>query len=412
MSDVILQAGRNVRLYPWYRFLTNLIFWQAVWFLYVQSELSAAEAILLYAIYDISTTAMEVPSGYMSDRLGRKLTLIASVLTGAAGVALFAIGGGFWVFALAQVLIGASIAFTSGTDSALLYESLAIAGRSDEIEAQELRAWRFSFAGLAISAVLGGAIALTSFVWVYWLTALAFVVAFFLVLGFWEPRKPSEDSDEKFTLRSELTRLKSLKAYLTQPALIWLFALSVLMYGFSHIPFVFGQPFIQQVLVPFELSSETPLISGFVSAMMMILSLVVSLGALRLKRMIGLPAILLLAFGMQIAIIAALSFLASAAAIVFLLLRMVPSSISRPFVLAHIQPLLADDTRATYLSMQSFLGRILFALTLYFASFATSDSATMSLPELQTVLGAYAVIGLVFMIGLGVTVKSALSSRP
>mgnify|MGYP003564626886 CR=1 FL=1 len=70
----------NVPLYRWSRFLRNLLFWQAVWFLYFQNSLSAAEAILLYAVYDVATTALEVPSGYMSDRIGRRFTLLASAV--------------------------------------------------------------------------------------------------------------------------------------------------------------------------------------------------------------------------------------------------------------------------------------------------------------------------------------------
>ena len=52
--------ARNLRLYPWYQFFRSLLFWQAIWFLYFQQELSAAEAILLAATYDVATTALEV----------------------------------------------------------------------------------------------------------------------------------------------------------------------------------------------------------------------------------------------------------------------------------------------------------------------------------------------------------------
>ena len=72
--------NRNIPLYRWSRFLRNLIFLQAVWFLYFQTELSAAEAILLYAIFDVAVTMLEVPSSYMSDRLGCRKTLIQPVV--------------------------------------------------------------------------------------------------------------------------------------------------------------------------------------------------------------------------------------------------------------------------------------------------------------------------------------------
>ena len=151
---------RNIALYPWHRFARSLIFWQAVWFLYFQGELSAAEAILLYAVYDIATTALEVPSGWLSDRVGRRITPILSASAELAGAVLLVFGDSFLTFALGQVLLGAGAAFASGTDGALLFESLKSAGRGAEVERQELRAWRFSFTALAISAVTGGAMAL------------------------------------------------------------------------------------------------------------------------------------------------------------------------------------------------------------------------------------------------------------
>jgi len=168
---------RNVALYPWFKFFQNLIFWQAVWFLFFQSRLSGAEAVLLYAIYDVSTTAMEVPSGYMSDRLGRRFTVIMACFAGIIGAGLLIFGGGFWVFAAAQVAFGASAAFASGTDSALLYESLVLADRADEIEAQETRAWQFSLSALALSAFLGGVMAQGSDVLAFAAAGCAMAVA-------------------------------------------------------------------------------------------------------------------------------------------------------------------------------------------------------------------------------------------
>ncbi|MGI9356810.1 MAG: hypothetical protein ACR2PF_16830 [Rhizobiaceae bacterium] len=79
------EMAKNVGLYPWFKFFQNLVSWQAVWFLYFQCELSASEAILLYAVYDVATTVLKVPSGYLSDRLGRRITLIAAAIAGFAG---------------------------------------------------------------------------------------------------------------------------------------------------------------------------------------------------------------------------------------------------------------------------------------------------------------------------------------
>ncbi|MEI4196343.1 MFS transporter [Roseovarius sp. E0-M6] len=401
-------AVRTVALYPWFKLCQNLLFWQAMWFLFFQSRLSAAEAILLYAIYDVATTALEVPSGYMSDRLGRRVTLLASGAFSFASMLLIAFGDSFAAFALAQALLGAGMAFASGTDTALLYESLHASGRADEVERQELRAWRFSFVALATSAVLGGSIALIAPVLPFYASALAFAAMFFIVLRFHDPDLDMTDFPEG----AELARLDTLRATFAQPALRWLFVLSIVMYGFSHIPFVFGQPFIEEALAARDLDADAPFVSGIVTTLMMCLSLLMSLLAPSLRERLSLGSMLLLAFGMQIALTGALALSNAPIVIALLFLRMVPDALSKPFILARIQPALASASRATYISLQSFFARILFAVSLYLASGYGSGTGSLSYPQMQTILAAYALTGLGIWTGLALTRRKARLETP
>ena len=168
--------SRNIRLYPWFKFVQQLVFWQATWFLYFETHLSAAEAILLYVVSDISTTALEVPSGYMSDRVGRKFTLMLAAISGVAATLMLIFSSSFLQYAFANVLLTASAAFASGTDSSLLYESLKAEDRTAELEKAELIAWRYSFSALAISALTGGVLAFYDDLLPYICTAISTVV--------------------------------------------------------------------------------------------------------------------------------------------------------------------------------------------------------------------------------------------
>lgn len=389
-----MSTARNVRLYPWFKFFQNLMFWQAIWFLFFQSELSAAQAIMIYVFADIAATIFEVPSGFFSDRIGRKVTLITSVFAGFAAALMQAFGTEFWVFALAQVGIGLHFAFVSGTDSSLLYESLAKEGREDEIETHELRAWRFSFVALAISAVTGGAMALLGLRVPYFATAASFAALLIVVFLFVEPSMQDARKVGQAHWSEALGRA------LKTPVLMWLFALSALMYVFSHLPFVFGQPYIFAALDGLGLSANAPIVSGSVTALMMLLSVVTSWMAPGIRARIGLSGILLLAFAMQIILVAGLAVTSSVLAIALLLVRMVPDSFSRPFILARIQPLLPDDVRATYLSLQSLAAKLLFAVTLYLAAGSASNVGEMANSEIQTILQVYAGVGLVAFAGL------------
>ena len=388
-------ADRNVALYPWFKLFQSLMFSQAIWFLYFQSTLTPAQAIMLYAIGDLATTVLEVPSGYASDRFGRRATLLLAGLCSAVGALFLGVGESFAIFAVGQVMLGAGGAFVSGTDSAFLYEALSAAGREDETEAQELRAWRFTFIALAISAATGGAIAVYSYSLTFIISAISLAIAFVITLQFREQKTGAVTPQA-----GEVMHFGSLRAALKTPVLIWLFVLSVLMYIFSHIPYVFGQPFIQEALNAVGLGQDAPWISGIVTTAMMIISVVASLFAKTLRDRIGLVAILLLAFGMQIALSGVIALTNAPIVIAILLLRMVPDAFSKPFIIARIQPALNDDARATYLSLQSLGGRILFAATLFLASGSTKETGQMAYPEIQLILGSYVVVGCISLAAL------------
>jgi MFS family permease len=388
---------RNIALYPWFKFAQQLLFWQATWFLYFEAQVSAAGAILLYVIGDLATTVLEVPSGYMSDRLGRKVTLLTAGVSGLAGAALLVVGGGFAQFALANALLGAAWAFASGTDSSMLYESLKAEDRADEIEAAELRAWRFSFCGLALSAIVGGALAQVEARLPYVATAIAAGVLLTIIAMFREPPHAR--------LESHRDNLAAIRASLVHPTLRWLLCLALVMYVFSHIPFVFGQPFIREALAKAGYAIQAPLVSGSVTFLMMLISVLVSLVALPLRKRLGLAGILMLAFGMQVLLTGALAVSNSLFVIALLMLRMVPESLSQPFVRARILPLLPDGIRATYFSVQSLAGRLLFAVTLGLAAAESPDGTAMPYADMQVILGAYAVFGLVVLVALGVSAR-------
>lgn len=397
--------ARNLAVYPWFKFAQSLLFWQAVWFLYFQEALSPAAAIAMYAIYDLSVTVLEVPLGVVSDRIGRRRTLIAAAGAAAIGSALLGLGDTFLVFALGQALIGAGAAFASGTDSAMLYQSLAALGRNDEVEAQETRALQHSLWGFALSAVIGGAVALWSFEATFWMAAIAGVAAFALALRLCEPPRSGDETVVG-------GQISALKAAWAQPVLRWIFALAVVMYGFSHLPFVFGQPFMATALEAVGWGDETPLVSGMVTAVMMGLSVVASLFALRLRRALGLTGILLVAFGMQIVLIAVLTLTQSWVAIAVLFLRIVPDSLSHPFMMGRIQPLLQDAGRATYVSVQGLAGKLVFAGALLIAAGSTTDVATLPYVEIRAILGWFVASGLAVWALLAVTARRASVEPP
>ncbi|MEL6792990.1 MAG: MFS transporter, partial [Pseudomonadota bacterium] len=201
-----------------------------------------------------------------------------------------------------------------------------------------------------------------------------------------------------------------LRDAISNRTLLWLMLLSVMMYAFGHVPFIFGQPIILETLKPLGVGEVAPFVSGVVSAAMMALSVAMSWFAMRLRKALGLTAILIFAFGLQIGLVGVMGFGEGVIVIAFLLLRKVPDSFAKPFITATMQPLLNDEGRATYLSLASLLSRLALGGSLWAASFGASSRSTMSAEEIQMTLTAYFVAG-VAALALFTLTRGALNVR-
>lgn len=102
--------------------------------------------------------ALEVPTGGVADRFGRKASVVLGCGVGALGVALYTSTPHLSAFLVAEVLLAASMALNSGADEALLYESLE---DRDPVRARRAfaRAESWKLAGIVGGALLGSVLA-------------------------------------------------------------------------------------------------------------------------------------------------------------------------------------------------------------------------------------------------------------
>ena len=72
----VSNARRNLALYPWYVGAVSFFAWMPVFFLFFLSKVAFDEVLLLGSVYYLGVVFFEVPSGYFSDRFGRRRTLV------------------------------------------------------------------------------------------------------------------------------------------------------------------------------------------------------------------------------------------------------------------------------------------------------------------------------------------------
>lgn len=124
--------------------------------------LSATEIFTIEATYNVVMAVSDIPTGYFSDIMGRKTAMILSAVLRPLALTIYLLSDSFWGFVLAEASLGFSASLRSGTDSALLYDTLVEIGREKEHKKLEGGTHFFSSLGTSVAGVLGGFLAAIS----------------------------------------------------------------------------------------------------------------------------------------------------------------------------------------------------------------------------------------------------------
>jgi len=135
----------------------------------------------LQSIFAIASVVLEVPSGYFSDKLGRKKTLNIAYLSLVIAVFIFYNGSSFIILAFAELVFAFGYSLVSGTVTALIYESLEELGQVDKYSKFFGSISQKALISIAISSIVGGLVAhYISLRATVALTLIAFTVSFIL----------------------------------------------------------------------------------------------------------------------------------------------------------------------------------------------------------------------------------------
>jgi len=390
-----LTLERNLTLYPWFQAAAGFLPWLPIFFLYFHQFVSTASALQLSAIYYFSVFLLEVPSGYFSDRYGRRLTLILASCFAVFAYIIFFTSTQFYWFAIAQFLLAGFFSFKSGSDNALLYDTLKALGRESEYATREANGTRAGMLALALSALIGGISGFVNLSIAYALSLCGALWAMYLAIQFKEPA-------QAVAVAPFVQQLRHCIAQLRNANLLWFFLFFVCGYSLQHILAEFAQPYISVLnfdpLLGSVLTSNNQLYAGsslsaFTSGCMVTISMLFGAwGAsmsVRMTNKLGVRKLLLCSLLIMLIIIFAMGSILHPAILGLVLLRNFPMALAEAPLLAAIAPHLKNAYRATYLSMQSLVARLCFAFVLFAVSgiFNTGDAGkTITWQYLQSAL--------------------------
>lgn len=179
--------------------LINLHFSSAVLvpFFMQWGHLSFIQMYLLQSWFLFWVFVLEVPTGIIADRFGKKTSLALGAFLGACGLLIYGLFPNFLLFLLAEFLIAVSTTFISGAYEALLYDTLKAKKLEKESKKIFGRSHAFRMTGILLAAPIGGFIASrTSLNIPMLLEAFALLVALFVVFTMKEPAIHDEHSTQ------------------------------------------------------------------------------------------------------------------------------------------------------------------------------------------------------------------------
>ena len=393
-STVEVEMERNMRILPWWWVLRWLWLGEAIWVIYLLEErgLTIGQVLAFEAAFGATILLAEVPTGIVADRYSRRLSLMLAGSITVIGFLTFGLATTLPLLLLSYVAFGIGEAFSSGADSAVLFESMKALKRDHEFSS------RIGFLNGALTAMIAGS-TLVGAVIVIWLplnapfliSAALTLPAVVLLLWLREPPRGDERSSFVATGRLALSRVlhtRSMWSFI----LVWVSGgVTISMMGVT-LPIILFRTH----------DAEIWLIGAFVASQLLVSS-VGSLLAAPLVRRFGLRRVVVV-----MAVGGPLSLLAGATGAIWLIPVFMLPSISFNVLWVHAIDFLSrgvtDSQRATTVSLASMAANVGFiAVALTLGPIADSQGVETALVIAAVVFTALAAIALALWLTSGDT---------
>ena len=314
--------------------------------------LSLTQILTLQVFFSLASVVMEYPSGYVSDRLGYRWALIVACIFGIVGWGWYLAAETFWGVLLAELMLGVCYAFISGSDTALLFETLRAAGRVDLYARCDGRMVGWAQGGEAAGALFAG------FMYAHWplmpfvAQIAVWVAALGLCLSLREP-----EGDDGGVVTSHLAEALGVCAFAFRTPAIRSTIVSGMLLGLASFYMVWLiQPHMQACAVP--LAWFGPAWAGA--------NLVVAVAAAsshRVRGRVGLKGMYVLFFVLIVTAYAGLGLSTAVGSFALYYLLTAMRGLQGPLMRSRLQDLSERRNRASILSLHSLVFRLGFVLT-------------------------------------------------
>jgi MFS family permease len=310
---------------------------------YIASQVTLAQMSIILGVFSLSILLLEIPTGVLSDLIGRRNTLLLSRFMFVIEIFILCFFNGFWPFLIAKVISGIGVSLSSGTEQALLYETLKKQHRVDEHRRISGRKEFITSTSMAFVFVVGAFLfslnnKLPAYVSLPIVT-IGFILTFFLE----EPYKKKDHITFKESARHFI---EGCRLFFTEKKLVALTLFAIPIAAIFSMASSLSSAYFNKVLVPVALI-------GVVAALGPLLTALSSKREHSLEEKIGADKLMMLIQALYLLSVFLMIFLIPyVGAAIYLLL---PFSIGlfNVFSNHHMNTIVSSKHRATMLSVKS-----------------------------------------------------------
>tara|TARA_B100000809_G_scaffold31652_2_gene27575 strand:- start:6988 stop:8139 length:1152 start_codon:yes stop_codon:yes gene_type:complete len=332
-----------------------MLFMPIIWLFYEENGLTIADLFIIQSIYSVTIAVIEIPSGYVADVLGRKNSMIIGMFFGFVGMVVYSLSFGFEGFLIAALCLGIGQSFISGSDTALMYDSLVQLNRSNEFIKLEGRTISMGNFAEALAFILGGLLAeislRTPFYFQVGIAFIGFLVTMLLVEPKTERLKDGKSKpwkNIKKIIHFSLRENETLRYYIFYSAIIGAGTLTMAW---------FSQPYFM------EIGIDNTFYFGLLGAGLNLAVAIPSFYAHKIEEKIKTKTLLIVILILICACYFTISYVTSFWGLLILFVFYITRGIATPVLRDYMNRHIPSEMRATVMSIRSFLIRILFAST-------------------------------------------------
>jgi MFS family permease len=212
----------------------------------LEQNLNFTQIFILQSALALSVACCQLPSGYFSDRYGRRRTLIMGAVCDILGILTYAMSTSFGGFLVANVLIGAAISFFSGSIEALAYESLTESGADVKTFRKTMGHLTFArFIAEALASLAATVIIVIGLRATFWLTLIPVGIEFIAAWTLCEPRRHQIEETQHLKAVLRICRMT-----LHNGALRSIIILDNILTGLGLLLYWFTQPYQNEIGLP------------------------------------------------------------------------------------------------------------------------------------------------------------------